>query len=1006
MSERMIPIPFARLMTWLTTEQRLDGTVFGVYRPYRAGDRSLPIFGERIETPFGPAAGPATQLAQNLIAGYYAGARFFELKTVQKVDGADLAACVNKPCIRAEDECYNCEWSTELSVQEAFEEYVKAWCAIHMLARYYDLGDPDGIVFNMSVGYDLDGIRGSKVDGFLNGMMDASDTIIFRSCIRQLKELFPSDADFIETIPAQISRSVTVSTLHGCPPDEIERIATYLLTEKHLHTFVKCNPTILGYESAREILDGMGYDYVAFGRKHFDEDLQYADAIPMFRRLKAVADAQGLEFGLKLSNTFPVDVTAGELPSEEMYMSGKSLAPLTIEMARRISAEFDGRLRLSYSGGADFFNIDRLFACGIWPITMATTELKPGGYQRFTQIAEKLDTLPFAPFTRVDCGAVGRLAAELRADRHHIKAIKPQTDRKLPEHVPLLDCFTAPCQDTCPIHQDIPAYLELCRQGRYAEALEVILDRNPLPFLTGTLCAHPCMGRCTRNHYDAAVRIRETKLAAAERGYDEVFAQLAPPDIWRADCRAAIVGGGPTGMAAAFLLARSGVPVTLFEKEEKLGGIVRYVIPGFRISDEAIDKDAALLKQVGVDVRCGAPAPSAQALLEQGYTHVLLAVGAGLPGRLELPGNVEPVIGWMRRVKAGETAVRGHVAVIGGGNTAMDAARLALHAGAVSSTIVYRRTKRYMPADAEELEMALADGVQFLELVSPISQGDGKLLCRKMALGEPDASGRRRPVETDETVEIPCDLVVSAVGERVDGQFLADNGVAVDDRGRPAFENSRVYTAGDTRRGPATIVEGIADATAFCAAVTGEEADLPPIDLVSTDAAERRKGILRDAAPRDGERCLHCDKVCQTCADVCPNRANVVIAYPDGRRQIVHIDQMCNECGNCAVFCPYDSAPYRDKLTLFASRKDMDATPDNPGILFLRGNKVRIRIGELDAVYAMADPRRTQPSRTPGRQVRLFGWTARRVADPDHTLPAGIAYLVETIYSRYRYLLP
>ena len=486
MSERMIPIPFRELMTWIVTEYGREGSVFGVPRPYRAGEKHLPIFGgERLETPFGPAAGPNTQLAQNIVAAYFAGARFFELKTVQKMDGAELAACISRPCILAEDECYNCEWSTELTVPQAREEYVKAWCACKILARVWGLGDPEGFVFNMSVGYDLEGIQGEKIDGYLNGMMDASGTPVFQECLRVLRDMFPRETAFINAISPRVSRSVTVSTLHGCPPEEIERIASYLLTEKGLHTYVKCNPTILGYQSAREILDGMGYGYVSFDEHHFREDLQYGDAIPMFRRLLALAGERGLEFGLKLSNTFPVEVKNRELPAEEMYMAGKSLFPLTIEMARRVSRDFDGRLRLSYSGGADYFNIDRLFQCGIWPVTMATTALKPGGYQRFTQIAEKLEALPFAPFTRVDTEGVEALAS--RRDPLHVKPVKPLPRRKLAEKVPLMDCFTAPCKGGCPIGQDIPEYMELCRQGRYAQALEVILEKNPLPFITGTI---------------------------------------------------------------------------------------------------------------------------------------------------------------------------------------------------------------------------------------------------------------------------------------------------------------------------------------------------------------------------------------------------------------------------------------------------------------------------------------------------------------------------------------
>ena len=962
MSELMTPIPFRRLMQWITTEYQREGSVFGVHRPYIAGHKTLPIFGETIETPFGPAAGPATQLAQNIIAGYFGGARFFELKTVQQMDGADLAACVNKPCILAEDECYNCEWSTELYVHEAYDEYVKAWCAIKMISHLYGLGHDDGFVFNMSVGYDLAGIQGEKIDTYLNNMMDASKTPIFQECIAVLKAMFPNEEDFIDTISPKVSRSVTVSTLHGCPPDEIERIASYLITEKGLHTFVKCNPTILGYESARDILDSMGFDYIAFDDHHFNEDLQYCDAIPMFRRLLALANSKGLEFGLKLSNTFPVDVKQKELPSEEMYMAGKSLFPLTIEMARRISKEFDGRLRLSYSGGADFFNIDRLFACGIWPITMATTELKPGGYQRFRQIGEKLERMVYHPFSRVDCEGVERLGADMRNDRHHRKAVKPLPNRKLAEKVPLLNCFTAPCKGGCPIGQDIPEYVELCRLGCYEEALEVILAKNPLPFITGTICAHHCMDKCTRNFYDLPVDIRGTKLIAAEHGYDAVFAKLQAPAVRFPDRKAAIVGGGPTGMAAAHFLARAGVPVTLFERENQLGGIVRQVIPGFRISGEAMDKDAAMLTKLGVDIRLGAPAPSVEELKAQGYTHILLAVGAWKPGKLDIPGNVRPVIAWMQAIKAGKETVSGHVAVIGGGNTAMDAARLALRAGAASSTLVYRRTRKYMPADAEELELAMADGVRFLELVSPMAQENGKLRCRKMILGEPDASGRRSPVETDEFVEIPCDLVVSAVGEKVDDQFLAANGVAVNDRGRPAFENGCVYTAGDTLRGPATVVEGIADAARFCEAVTGEKSGYVAPNYAERGDAIAKKGILCDSAKCEGDRCLSCNTVCECCADVCPNRANVVIELADGSHQILHIDQMCNECGNCAVFCPYSSAPYKDKFTLFCSREGMAESKENSGFLYLGNRKVLVRLFGNEAEYDLDDPKNGLPT--------------------------------------------
>ena len=982
MSELMTPIPFRELMTWITTEYRRDGAVFGVHKPYKAGVKKLPIFGEAIETPFGPAAGPNTQLAQNIIAGYFAGARFFELKTVQKMDGADLAACINRPCILAEDECYNCEWSTELYVQQAFEEYVKAWCALKIMAKVYGLGDPNGFVFNMSVGYDLAGIQGEKIDTFLNGMVDASKTPIFQECIAVLKEFFPGESDYIDTITPHVSGSVTVSTLHGCPPDEIERIASYLLEKKHLHTFVKCNPTILGYETARSILDSMGYDYIAFDDHHFKEDLQYADAVPMFHRLQALADREGLEFGLKLSNTFPVDVKAGELPSAEMYMAGKSLFPLTTTMAAMMAKEFGGKLRLSYAGGADAFNIDKLFACGIWPITMATTELKPGGYQRFTQIGDKLDALDFKPFTGVDVVGIEALSLAARSDKYHVKAIKPLPRRKLYEKVPLLDCFTAPCKGGCPIHQDIPEYIELCRKGAYASALRLITEKNPLPFITGTICAHNCMTKCMRNYYDEPVNIRATKLVAAEKGYDAYMSKITPPAPVTDGRKVAVIGGGPTGMSAAYFVGRAGIPVTLFEKADRLGGIVRQVIPAFRISDEAIDKDVALMEKMGVEVKLNTEAPSVAELKAQGYTHIFFAVGAWKAGRLDIPGNVVPVIGWLRDMKAGKDVSLGHVAVVGGGNTAMDAARAALRAGAKSSTLVYRRTKKYMPADAEELEMAIADGVEFLELVAPVEQKDGKLICEKMKLGDPDDKGRRQPVPTGEMVEIPCDTVVSAVGEKVESEVFTRNGITVDEKGIPAFKTNLegVYAGGDAMRGPATVVEGIADAQYFANAVIGEahKFAIPAKAVATREEAVAKKGVLCESAKCEGDRCLTCNVVCQVCADVCPNRANVVIELPDGRQQILHVDRMCNECGNCAVFCPYDSAPYREKFTLFLTREGFDESVNNQGFLPLGGKKVLVR---LDSKVFEAD------------------------LDAKNDLPADIEVFIWTVLTKYAYLM-
>ena len=857
MSEKMTCMSFGQLMDWVLTEHKEKGTVFGVHRAYQADTaKDMEIFGRNLETPIGPAAGPNTQLAQNIVASYYAGARFFELKTVQKMDGDELAACINRPCILAEDECYNCEWSTELYVPQAMGEYIKAWFILHVMAKEFGLGGTDGFQFNISVGYDLAGIKEEKIDTFINCMKEARDTEVFKECrtwllghVDQFEHVTKED---IEAIPSEICNSATISTLHGCPPNEIESIANHLYKEKHLNTFIKCNPTLLGYEFARKTMDEMGYDYMAFGDFHFLDDLQYKDAVPMFKRLQALADQLGLAFGVKITNTFPVDVTRNELPSEEMYMSGKALFPLSISLAAKLSREFDGKLRIAYSGGADFYNIDRIVGCGVWPVTVATTILKTGGYQRFSQMAEKIMADGVKPWDGIDVEALEKLAEDAKKDPRHVKNIKPLPNRKNEEEVPLLNCYFAPCQGGCPIHQDIPEYIGLAGEEKYADALRAILDKNALPFITGTLCAHNCMYKCTRNFYDESVNIRGTKLLAAENGYDEVIGEIRAGES--NGKKVAIVGGGPAGIAAAYFLARAGASVTIFEKEAKLGGVIRYVIPGFRIPETTIDKDVSFIEKMGVEIRTNTEITSVADVKAQGYDAVIVATGANKPGTLKLEkGETVNALKFLADFKSndGKVDLGKNVVVIGGGNTAMDTARAAKRTEGVEHVyLVYRRTKRYMPAAEEELLEVLEESVEFKELLSPVSLENGTLICRKMELGTMDASGRAGVTETDEMVEVPADTVIVAVGEKVPAEFYEANGINVNERGKAKLDQETletsvkdVYLAGDSARGAATIVEAIRDAQLVAKQSLAEKLFLTEQLQVQKQSAMKRKAF-------------------------------------------------------------------------------------------------------------------------------------------------------------------
>ena len=996
MSEVMTPMSFEQLVEWVLQEKKKRGTVFGQHHAYRAdGTHNRTMFGRTLETPIGPAAGPHTQMTQNIVAAYYAGSRFFELKTVQIMDGEELAACINRPCIKADDEGYNCEWSTELTVPQAMEEYIKAWFLLKVIAKEFGLGDMNGFQFNVSVGYDLAGIQSPKVDTFLNSMKHAEDTEIFKHCKAYLLE----HADWfehvttedIEQIPPEICNSVTLSTLHGCPPQEIERIAMYLLTEKGFHTFVKCNPTLLGYEFARKTMDEMGYDYIQFGDFHFKDDLQYEDAVPMLTRLMNTAKERNLEFGVKITNTFPVDVKQNELPSEEMYMSGKSLYPLSISLAAKLAKEFDGRLRISYSGGADYYNIERIVDAGIWPVTVATTLLKPGGYQRLTQMAKLLDK-ENAPFEKIDVEAAGKLAKEAVEDPHHVKAMKPLPSRKMKKEVPLMDCFVAPCKEGCPIHQDITTYLQLVGEEKYEEAMEVITEKNPLPFITGTICAHNCMSKCTRNFYETPVHIREMKLKAAENGYEALLEKLPVPAVTKAE-KAAVIGGGPAGMAAAYFLRKGGMEVTLFEAKESLGGVVRHVIPPFRISEDAIEKDAEILRKMQVDIHCNTKLESLEELKKQGYTKIVLAVGAPVQGSLKLesgmPKNALEFLAEFKQTD-GKVSLGKHVVVIGGGNTAMDTARAAKrNAGVEHVYLIYRRTRRYMPADEEELVMALEDGVEFKELLSPVKLENGQLFCKVMQLSDYDVSGRRGVTETGETVWVPADTVIAAVGEKVPTDWYQANGLAVSEKGRLYVDektlktsDDNVYAAGDGLYGPATVVEAIRDGRKVAEAIAGEVLACDFDKLAEEEKVYAKRGVLKEEQKETKEagRCLGCSTICENCVEVCPNRANIAIQVPGmEKHQIIHVDYLCNECGNCKSFCPYSSAPYLDKFTLFETEADMENSK-NQGFAVLDQETRRCK-------------------------VRFFGKTFIWEPEKPAALPDGLGRMIETVCRDYSYLI-
>ena len=944
MSEIMRPLPFRELMDRALSEYGRSKSVFGIreekfYRN-KSGKR-VSLFGRDIDSPIGPAAGPNSQLAQNIAASYLTGGRFIELKTVQTMDGEELRNCVPRPCINALDEGYNVEWSTELTVREAFGEYVKAWFLVHILGKKFSLDT--NVIFNMSVGYSLDGIKSKKIDDYIEGLKDASNSEAWKECAEWIRENEPG----FEALPSCVSDSVTLSTLHGCPREEIEKIAHYLLTKKKVHTNIKCNPTLLGYESARDILDSMGYGYVSFDDHHFNEDLQYGDAVDMLRRLKDTAGKLGLAFGVKITNTFPVEILRGELPGEEMYMSGRALFPLSLTVAGRLSEAFGGSLPISFSGGADAFNIKDLIGCGIAPVTFATTILKPGGYERLRQIAEIAEGVAM-PADGLDVPALAKITDSFLTEdgyERHRKGYREAGSRKTDRVLPLVDCADAPCSHGgCPIEQQIPAYLEKVAVGDMAGAFNIIANDNVLPSVTGTICDHQCQNKCTRVDYEDPLEIRSAKKAASEAAQAAFTNGLAPGPVSRKE-RIMIIGAGPAGLAAAVYLRRNGFDVTVRERREKPLGIVSHVIPAFRISDAEMALDTDMAFAYGISVEYGADPVYDLAALKNEYDAVVLATGAWGQGRSSFPidGNKTfDALDFLERSRSSglKLPLGNRVCVIGGGDVAMDCARAAArNDGSPEVTIVYRRTKGFMPAQKEEIELALADGVKIKELLAPKSFEGGVLTCDLMKLGDYDESGRRAVERTGEAVTENFDTVISAVGAVADTSAFAANGLALDDRGfaitSDACESSMsgVYIAGDCRKGPATVVKAMADAKHIALDIMEKAGVEPDFKIFEPTVCREdlivKKGVLtgKSADNKDAERCLSCGLVCEVCADVCPNRANIAVDTGDAfaqRFQIVHMDGMCNECGNCTTFCPSTGEPCKDKFTIFESEEDFN----------------------------------------------------------------------------------
>jgi len=540
----------------------------------------------------------------------------------------------------------------------------------------------------------------------------------------------------------------------------------------------------------------------------------------------------------------------------------------------------------------------------------------------------------------------------------------------------------APCRQTCPAGVDAARYVRLIAEGKFADALAVVRERLPFPSVCGYICAHPCESKCTRGQIDEPIAIRVLKRFAWEHdaGIWRKQSKVAPPS----GRRVAIVGSGPAGLCAGYYLAKLGHAVTAFEALAEPGGMTRYGIPEYRLPKNILRAEIKEIENVGVEIRTNTRVDSLDALFAQGYDAIFLAVGAQQGIGIGVEGEDNPrVMGgvsFLRRVSMGEKVEVGdRVAVIGGGNTAMDSARTARRLGAKEVTIVYRRTRAEMPASHEEIEEALVEGIKIYFLAAPSrilpspltgeGKGEGvKLECIRMKLGAPDASGRRRPepIKGSEFT-MDFDTIIAAIGQRPEipvsfGMKVGRGNIIQTDPDTLATDKKGIFAGGDAVSGPATVIEAVAAgrkaATSIDKYLGGSgiiDEVLAPVEKIPPRVAGPREGwrpeiptipyderinsfkgvelsIDEELAIEEAKRCVRCD-----------------LAYGIEKFQID--TGLCMNCGLCVEACPfnalffsysYECAKYRrrelvlDKEKLLPSdRKQISgyARPDAAALL-------------------------------------------------------------------------
>ena len=482
----------------------------------------------------------------------------------------------------------------------------------------------------------------------------------------------------------------------------------------------------------------------------------------------------------------------------------------------------------------------------------------------------------------------------------------------------------AACKEACPIHMNVLGYACLIKEGKFEEAYEVIRRTNPLPAVCGRVCYAPCQEACNRGQFDEHIAIRELKRFAADQELKMGKGKAVPVERTKEE-QVAVVGSGPAGLACAYDLVRQGYPVTVFESGPEAGGLLRWGIPEYRLPKKMLSNDISYIQDLGVEIKTNTPVKNLAEIFDQGYKAVFLGTGAGMSQRMGIPGENAPgvfhALDFLKQVNFGvEVDLGSKVAVIGGGNAAVDAARVARRLGVEDVTVVYRRGRDEMPAIPSEIEEMEHEGVKIEFLAAPVKvlsdkKGVTGIQCIRMEMGEPDASGRRRPVPvkgSEFTIEV--DNVIMAIGQSVDKAVLPE-GLAYTDWGTLSVDPvtlqtniDGVFAGGDVVSGPADVIGAIATgkraACSINAYLRGEEPSVEEGGKVQKLSKEEVAKIKERFASRKrvGVNKVEPEKRVSDFGEV-EQTYSPEEAQDEAGRCLASLVEGCFECGECKEVC-------------------------------------------------------------------------------------------------------